>query len=67
MAHPVTLDRLDLDDLGAEIAQHLGRERSLGELGEVGDDEPCQWSGHDRGFSSAYPLKRGDSNPPSTR
>ena len=42
MAHPVALDRLDLDDLGAEIAQHLGGERPLGELREIGDDESCQ-------------------------
>src|SRR5687768_11801546 len=66
VAHPVTFDRFDLDDLSAEIAQHLGSEGALGKLSEVGDDEPCERSGHDRGVSSFYPLKSGDSNPPST-
>ena len=48
VAHPVALDRLDLDNLGAEIAQHLGCKRPLGELGEIGDDESCERSAHGR-------------------
>jgi hypothetical protein len=41
-ARAVTVDRLDLDDLGAEIGQHHAAGRAHHHVGELDDPQPSQ-------------------------
>ena len=42
VAHLVALRRLDLDHLGAVVAEHLGAVRAAEHASQIDDDEPCE-------------------------
>jgi hypothetical protein len=46
MAHPVALDRFDLDDVRTQVAENLSREWPLSKLREVSDPQTFQRSWH---------------------
>src|SRR5690606_3669142 len=44
-AHPLAAGLLDLDDVGTEVAEDLGGQRSLQQLGEVQHPHTCEGAG----------------------
>jgi len=46
MAHVVTFVGFDLDHVGAEFGEDLGRERTHYNRGEIEDLHPFQWTWH---------------------
>jgi hypothetical protein len=58
MTHVVALVGFDLDDVGAELGEDLGRERTHDDGGEVENRHSFQWTWHFREIIRVGFLRR---------